>query len=163
VRTFEVEHEYALSPRELVGVVLDEDFLAARAREFGGSDPPTVHRDGDHVRVSGPRRIPVEHAPGLAKRLLPPDGLAEQTDRWDLTDADRPTAQWFVVVAGAPADLTGDYRIESTATGSRYQVTGRVAVRVPLLGGSLEGMVVDNVRDLVSAELRFLADWLARR
>ena len=43
------------------------------------------------------------------------------------------------------------------------EASGLVRVNLPLLGGKLEALVVDQVRQLLSAEVLFTADWLKQR
>lgn len=102
------------------------------------------------------RRLP-DAIPGALKKFTPADGRVTQTDSWGpLVDGVR-RGTWAVMPA-SPAAIRGEMTIEPTAAGSRYTVTGTVQVRVPLVGGKLEGYVAPLIEKLVGTQAEVLRD-----
>jgi hypothetical protein len=48
-------------------------------------------------------------------------------------------------------------------TGSELVVHADVTVKLPLIGGKIEGVVAEQVRSLLAAETAFTLEWLARQ
>ena len=61
----------------------------------------------------------------------------------------------------APVELTGDYVIADTERGSRMRLESVCRVRVPLIGGQIEGLVMSGLKVLFEKEGEFTADWVA--
>ena len=101
---------------------------------------------GLQLRTS--RRLP-EGVPGFLQRFTPPDGTVVQTDTWQAPLGDARAGSWSVTFPGSPAVLEGRTTVEPAAGGCRWTVSGTVTVRVPLLGGRIEGFVAPLLEKLV--------------
>jgi uncharacterized protein DUF2505 len=66
-----------------------------------------------------------------------------------------------VAVPGAPISLAGKVLLTTVPTGSRVRFSGTVDVKVPLVGGRIEGIIGDGLSNLVVEEQRFTATWIA--
>ena len=125
--------------------------LAARLRDGSTlvSSEPTP--DGGHRTVHR-RRLP-DAIPSFLLRFAPEDGQVTQTDVWAAPTADGArTGTWQVSFPGSPGEITGETRIEPSGSGSRWVVTGRVKVGIPLLGGKAEGLLAPLVERLVAKQ-----------
>jgi hypothetical protein len=60
----------------------------------------------------------------------------------------------------APVELTGDYVLADTERGSRMRLESRCQVRVPLIGGQIEQLVMGGLRMLFESEGEFTAEWI---
>lgn len=95
--------------------------------------------------------------PGFAKKFVGEEIRIVQRETWhDATSADL-----RIEVPGKPGTMGG--RITLTGDGMRTveRVTGEVQVKVPLLGGKLEGLVGDLLASAYDAEQRVGRAWLA--
>lgn len=155
-----VERGYDVAPRELLAVLTDKAFLAARSARFGGIGAPKVERVGDALIVTVPRQLPVDAVPGPFRAMVG-SGKLVQTDDWSEIDDDKVAGTWTTDVGDIPLDLHGTHEITGTEGGCRYVVTAKVKVRVRFIGGQAEGLVRQRLADLVSRELDFAATWLA--
>jgi len=155
-----VEHVYGVAPRELLDVLTDETFLAARSARFGGSGVPTARKAGPGVVVTVPRQLPVAAVPGPFRSMVG-DGQLVQIDTWTEVSDGRATGTWTTDVGGAPLDLHGTHEIVATDDGCRYVVTAEVKVRIRFIGAQVEGLIRQQLADLVSREQGFSAAWLA--
>ena len=114
--------------------------------------------DGGAVLVTT-RELPSGAPPSL-QRFVPPDGRVTQTDTWGPALDGVRRGTWQVVLPGTPGQVDGDMSVEPTGTGSRFSVTGRVTVRVPLIGGKVEGTLAPLVERLVHRQGEVLRDAL---
>ena len=62
----------------------------------------------------------------------------------------------------APVELTGDYILADTERGSRMRLESTCRVKVPLIGGQIEQLVMGGLRMLFAEEGEFTADWITR-
>ncbi len=114
--------------------------------------------DGGAVLVTT-RELP-SGAPPPLQRFVPADGRVTQTDTWGPAVDGVRRGTWQVVLPGSPGQVDGDMTVEPTGTGSRWSVSGRVTVRVPLIGGKVEGMLAPLVERLVHRQGEVLRDAL---
>jgi hypothetical protein len=64
-------------------------------------------------------------------------------------------------VPAAPLDFNGNYVLGQTATGSELRLNSLCTVKVPLIGGKIEQLILDGLRHLFDAERDFTQDWIA--
>lgn len=64
-------------------------------------------------------------------------------------------------VPTVPVEISGEYVLAETATGSRMRLQASCGVRVPIIGGGIETLLVSGLRTLFSKEGEFTADWIA--
>ncbi|MCW2605681.1 MAG: uncharacterized protein JWO60_374 [Frankiales bacterium] len=103
------------------------------------------------VRLVQTRRLP-DGIPSFLRAFAPQDGTVTQTDVWGPAVGGVRVGTWEVAFAGSPGEIKGDTRVEPTADGSRWVVTGTVKVRVPLVGGKAEGYLAPLVEKLVAKQ-----------
>ena len=154
-------HDYDVPPATLLQTLTDEKYLLARHDRFGGVGTPDVAADGDDVVVTTVRQLPMDKIPSAAKGLVG-DGKVTQVDTWSHTaDADGSLGgSWKADMGTAPADIGGEYRIESLDDGCRYSCSVNVKVKIPFIGGKIEEQVRGYLDRLITKEQEFLADWL---
>jgi hypothetical protein len=101
---------------------------------------------GTTVRTS--RSLP-EGVPGYLKRFTPADGRVTQTDTWGAAVAGVRTGTWAVTFPGSPGVIGGSTTIAPGPTGCRWTVTGTVSIRLPVVGGRVEGFLAPLLEKLV--------------
>lgn len=123
------------------------------AAEVGTDDREvSVTRSTGEVVVVSSRSLP-ENIPGPLGKVVPAGLRPTQTDTWEAHPRDVVRhATWQVDSAGVPIRIGGTIRLEPTADGCRRVVDADVTVKVPLIGGKLEGMVADLTRKQAEAE-----------
>ena len=156
-----VERAYPLSPRELVELMLSDDYQRARSEQLGGTAPPTVTREGDVVVVRFPRRLPLDDLPGPL-RALAGSGDLVQVERWDSITDERCTATWSTE-SSLPGKAQGTFEVVPAPGGATYRVVATVDVKVPLIGGRISKEAEAKVAELVEAEMTFADEYLRTR
>jgi len=157
-----VEHVYGVSPRALLAVLTDEQFLAERGRRYGGRGEADVTRSDGTIVVRVPRQLPVDAVPGPLRRFVG-NGALVQTDTWSQIADDTIVGTWAADVGRSPLVLSGRHEITRTDGGCRYAVTAEVKVRIPLGGGAAEKLVRQRLEELVQGEQQFAAAWLDKQ
>lgn len=61
----------------------------------------------------------------------------------------------------APVELVGDYTLADTECGSRMRLESTCRVKVPIIGGQIEQLVIGGLKLLFADEGEFTTDWVA--
>ena len=157
VQTFSLTRTYAVPPADLVALLLDPDFVAAKARRSGDVGAPTVSRSGSTAHLVIPRRVPAEGVPAAFRPFVPP--TVTQIEDWVIDD-NGAEARWRVEASGTPAQVVGTHAIRAAGGGSEHVIDGSVTVSVPFVGGKAEKMLSDFLEQLCADEEAFAAERL---
>ncbi|MGV9801517.1 DUF2505 domain-containing protein [Mycobacterium sp. NPDC003449] len=134
-------------------------------REVAPQSELTGFRSGaDGIDVTFRQVLPGSDLPAIVRSVIPLDMAITREQHLDPYDPGRDEAMghYTATVAHAPGRLDGRYRLTATGTGSQLQFTSSCKVPVPLLGGKLEGMVLQFMKEVLVAEEAFTADWIAQ-
>lgn len=104
--------------------------------------------------------------PAVAQKVVPVTELViTRTQHFDPFDPDqrRADGSFDATMLRAPGRLNGRYAITETAAGSQLQIASTCKVSIPLLGGTIEHMVLNGMRQLYDGEGKFTADRIAGR
>jgi Protein of unknown function (DUF2505) len=170
-RSFDISADSPAGAGQVHSAFSDEGYWLARLADSGDEvatlDSLIVDADGT-VTVTftqGVRRgqLPglVSRVPGLAALFNRGGVKAVRIETWRRIGSDRLAAEVSVVVPGAPISLAGKVMLIPASTGSRVRFSGSVVVKVPLVGGRIEGIIGDGLSNLVVEEQRFTAAWIA--
>lgn len=160
---FELEQRLRGTPDAVLDVLLDRDFLDARAElpKLGSAELLELSRTDTTARV----RVRMRFAGDLSSLVT------AVVDPAKLTWVDDAT---FVLAArGARHDILPDHYADRLSSryddvlhgdgeATRRVLTGTVKVRAPLVGGRVERAIVSGLREFADAEARLLNDWLLR-
>jgi hypothetical protein len=104
--------------------------------------------------------------PAVAQKVVPVSELViTRTQHFDPFDhaKRRADGSFDATMLRAPGRLSGQYAITETAAGSQMLITSMCKVSIPLLGGTIEQMILSNMRHLYDGERQFTIDRLAGR
>jgi hypothetical protein len=155
-----MEFSHALSydaPTGEVAAMLADRGFREQVCEATGSTRWEVSIDGGRVVVDQAR--PTRGVPPFARTLVGDEIRIVRRETW----ADESSADLTVEVPGKPATFSGAITLGADGDRSVESVTGRITVRIPLVGGRLEGLVADVLRQAFEAEQRVGRAWLAAR
>lgn len=150
----------------------DIDYLRERLQELGGANTELVeHESTDSgLRFEVRQGVPVDTLPTAARTFIGGDLIIDRSESWRRAEENHYTGEIAAEMAGVPCTITGSMWLrglldqdEEPKGRSEFLVDGHVRVNIPLLGGKLEGLVVDQLRQLLAAEVLFTADWLKQR
>lgn len=162
-------HSFALSADYPVGVdavfaaFTDRRYWLARLADSGADtatlDALTVDGDGA-VEVTATQRLHRDRLPGLAVQFLRGDLEVVRRELWHPVRDGTSRGSVDAAVTAVPAALSSNTALVPIAAGSRLTVSAAVRVKVPLLGGRIEGLIAGALGDLLVAEQRFTETWL---
>lgn len=148
-----ITHEFPAAPDKVYGLFTDRDFLQERLTATGGLDPAVDRLDvaDGTATVVTRQSIPASALPSMVASMLPGDPVTERTENWR-ADGDGYAADFTVVIKGAPATLKGTMTLLAASAGSTLVVAGSASVPIPLFGGKVEQIVVEQVTALLERE-----------
>jgi hypothetical protein len=157
----------ATPPRPAAAVfaaMVDADCLRARLAKLGGRNAALLEHEADaeHARFRVQHGLEPEDMPSAVRNFLPADFVIIRLETWRRDDEGRYTGMADVDVPGTPADATGQMGLRDAGTGSELRIRTDVTVRVPLLGGRIEGSVGQQILKLLASETAFTLDWMNR-
>jgi hypothetical protein len=167
-RRIEHRHLTAASAEAVAEVLADEAYLRARLERLGGEGARLLEhrkREGE-IAYRSRQGVGVERLPTVARALLAGDLVVS---REETLRRERP-GYWVgvvkAVVIGAPVTVDGEQILsdvdDSGADGSSMlAIDVQLNVRIPLMGGTIERLVSDQLRRLLVAEAQFTDEWLA--
>lgn len=89
--------------------------------------------------------------PDVAKKLVGETITVVQTDRWDRR-ALRGGLQ--IEIKGAPVSIRADMQVKPDGTGSANHFVWEVKCNIPLIGGKIEKVLMEDVRIKATADAR---------
>lgn len=114
--------------------------------------------------VSFAHIVLAEDLPAIARPVVPARFVVTREQHFEpLEPAGEASGRYRALVPVAPVDVSGDYILTDTDTGSRMRLATVCKVRVPIIGGQIEQLIVNGLQSLFAEEGRFTREWLADR
>ena len=143
----------------------DDRYWLARLADSGADaatlDDLAVDPDGG-VAVATTQVLRADRLPGLVTQLHRGDLRITRREVWTPLAGATSTATIEAAIPDAPFSVTGSGTLQAAGAGSKADFLVRVEVRIPLLGGKVEGFIGNQLVDLLIAEQRFTSEWIAR-
>lgn len=153
-----VQH-YPAAPSAVMAKFADRAFLDGRLQAAGGLEPSVNELTGtpaEGLTISLQQSIPASALPSMVASMIPGDPVTIRTEKWR-ADGDSYLADFDVVIKGAPASLKGTMTLAPVEKGSTLTVDGSASVPIPLFGGKIESVIVEQVEQLLRAEEKYTA------
>lgn len=164
-RSFDFSAEYDASVERVRAVFGDKTYWLARLADSGSDetrlDALEVGTDGS-VRVATTQVLRRDRLPGIAAQFIRGDLSIKREEAWSAARDGAATAATKASIPGAPAKVDGTVRLAGKGSGARAEYHVTVEVGVPLVGGKLEDVIRNELKDLLAAEQRFTAAWLTQ-
>jgi hypothetical protein len=135
----------------------------------------TVFRSDDSgTDIEFVQNLPREYLPAVARTVMPADMIITRQQHFDPYDHENNRARgtFAASVPHAPGRFSGDYFLTDAApaatsgaretSGSALRLASVCKVHLPLVGGILEDLILQNLKLLFKAEEAFTADWIAK-
>ncbi|OBF28697.1 DUF2505 domain-containing protein [Mycobacterium sp. ACS4331] len=164
-RSFDLAAEYPGSVAEVHSALSDRQYWLSRLADSGADDAVldalTVGAAGG-LRVATTQVLRADRLPGLVTQLHRGDLRITRQEVWSPVTGGTSTATIAAAIPGAPVSVTGSGRLQGTATGSKADFRVEVEVKIPLVGGKVEGFIGTQLVELLVSEQRFTSSWIAR-
>jgi hypothetical protein len=131
---------------------------------FAPSEITSYRTDDAGTDVEFVHTLPRSHLPPVARHALPIDVVVTRRQHLDNFDhaRNRAAGTYSASIPHAPGRLSGRHLLTETDFGSSLEFDSVCKVWVPLIGGSVEQMIIDGITDLFDGEREFTADWIAK-
>jgi len=162
-RSFDGSTESPTSVEHIYAAFCREDYWRARmASEDGSATLDSVVIDpGGAVVVHVTQHLGRQMLPAAVTRLIPGELKLAYTESWTPDDAEHAHGQVAVAVSGGLGSCRANTWLEPSAAGSRLRFTGRVDVKIPLVGGALEKTIEAGLAESIADTLRYTTAWIA--
>jgi hypothetical protein len=146
------------APRADVFAMLSDPMFRQAAAEATGviSADVTITPNGEGISVLIDQVQPTEGVPGFAKRFAGETTRAVQTEEWN-----SPVGGTISIeTPGKPTSIKGTLTLTESGGRTTETMEAEVKVKVPLIGGKLESLMVDLVASGMDKEQTAGAVWL---
>lgn len=165
-RSIDYRSSSQYSAADVYATMTDPEYIKARLEQIGGPGAALLDHsaDADSARYTVRHGLASRDMPSIVRNALPGDIVIERAERWSRRAPGHYTGDVDVTIRGTPASADGGMRLQDLAAGgSELVVRAEATVRVPLIGGKIEGVIADQVRQLLAAETAFTLEWLRGR
>ena len=146
MQTFTDTQRFTQTPDVVLAKYTDPDFLQRKYVELGRQDIEVLEQRVENGRA----RLRIAYSdkaetdvPDFAKRFMPERTHVVQTVGWDL---ERKVGRIQVEPKGAPVKVQGELRMEARDGGALNTIHWTVSCAVPLIGGKLEKLLMEGIR-----------------
>ena len=137
-----------------VRAMLTDPAFREKAAWSQGATTVTVAVDGGQVRID--MVSPNTDVPAFARKIAGETVHAIQTEEWS-----GHSATFAITTPGMPAGVTGTRTLVADGEGCVDSFEGEAKARIPLVGGKLEGLIADRLREGWDTEQGVGVAWLA--
>lgn len=133
-------------------------------RNFTPSEITSFSSDERGTDIEFVQEIPRSDLPQIARAVIPSDMVITRTQHFDPYDHanNRAEGTYAASIPHGPGRFGGRYLLTETDTGSQLRLASVCKVWIPLVGGSLEDLILHHIKYLFDAEESFTADWIAK-
>lgn len=146
-----------LEPAAVAAMYADPRYAEIRARGLRASRTESSHT-GDPAgafTVTTVLEMPTNGVPDVARPFVGSSISVREEQTWQAPGSDGTrTGRTVMTVAGAPASMTADLRLEPDGSGTRITIDGELVAKVPLIGGRIEKAAVPYISKVLRAEER---------
>lgn len=139
---------------------LMDSYLAVIPR----SEVTSFHTDDRGTHIEFVHIVPRDYLPPIGRSILLVDLVITRKQHFGPFDHAAACAEgtYSASIPRAPGSFRGQYTLRETDDGSALRLASECKVHIPLIGGSLEGMILDGMKDILDSERAFTADWISK-
>lgn len=163
-RSFDMATEYGATVEQVYGAFCSKDYWLARLAESGADiyslDSATDDGAGgmDFITTQTMR---APGLPAMITQLHRGDLSAIREEHWGPLIDGRALGTVQGRIPAAPLSIDGTAVLMPCEAGARLELTTTVEVRIPLLGGKVENMIGQHVKELLRLERDFTMAYLS--
>ena len=154
---FSHELSYEAPPEEVYAMLADPSFRerVSLAREVVSFDV-TLTPTGSGFTLVNDQIQPTAGLPSFAKKFAGETTKAIQREEW----RDHSSGTLTIETPGKPTSMSGTITLSSSPGGTVERVDLEIKAKVPLIGGKLESLMADQVREGMDIEHQVGQAWL---
>lgn len=157
-----VTEDFPAAAATVFALITDRDFLTERMVAGGGIEPKvlSVETVDGVTTVVTQQSIPASVLPAMVASMMGGDPVTERTEAWR-ADGDGYTADFALVVKGAPAGVKGTMRLAAAGSGSALTTAATANVPIPMFGAKLESVISEQIGTVLTTEAAYTRAHLA--
>jgi hypothetical protein len=162
-RSVEVVVDSPASVEQVHAAFAREDYWLARCAEFDAAttlDSFVVDADGT-VTVDTTQHLSCRVLPGFVAKAVPGDLKMLHSETWWPAGDHDVRGQVRVSAPGALGTGHADTRLVASGDGSQLRFDATVQVKIPMLGGRIEGYVGRQLAANITVIQRFTTAWIS--
>jgi hypothetical protein len=161
-RKFDFTEDFDVTPERAHAALTDDALWDRRTKEV--SDHASVeytHRPDGGFDVVISEGVGASVLPGFVRKVIRGDLVITRKDSWGPLRGDRASGTLEGGSTGLTSKVRGTFELVPHGTGSRLTLKGTAEVKVPFVGGKIEGMVTDMIGKMVHSESKQAREYLA--
>jgi hypothetical protein len=164
-REFDYRSTWPYPTDEVYATMTDPEYLRARLARIGGPGAALLehHSDADGVRYRLRHGLDAQDMPAAIRTVMPGNITIERAESWKKQGPGRYDATVAVTIHNTPASAAGGMQLHDANPGSELILRLDISVKVPLIGGRIEDVVVGRIGELFDLETQFTREWLEQR
>ncbi|MDJ0392147.1 DUF2505 domain-containing protein [Rhodococcus sp. G-MC3] len=159
-RDFQFTINSTHTPAEVHEALTSEDQWMARfakAKKTEGYEL-IAHEDGAFT-VDISEEVGTSELPGFVKKVIKGKLMITRTDHWGPLNGDTADGTLTGGASAVSAKVVGTMALRPDGDGAVLTVAGQSTVKIPLIGGKIESLINDMIRDMVDQETRETVEW----
>ncbi|MCV7175843.1 DUF2505 domain-containing protein [Mycolicibacterium sphagni] len=161
-RSFEIVTESAASVDQIYAAFVLEHYWRDRVAGDGSSTLESLRVDDDGVvDVQITQHLGRQILPALVANFVPGDLKLVYRETWRPTGDGTVHGQSRVLASGGLGSTRAENWLTPAGAASRLRATGKVEVKIPLVGGKLEKSIGASLEASIPATLRYTTRWIA--
>lgn len=139
----------------------DQDYWTKKYESMGASNITFEQfaASDTSLTVQCRRDVPAD-LPGFAKKIIGETNHVNQTERWTRS-GDSAHCDITIEVKNVPGGTTGTMDMKPSGDGTVWDADFDIKISLPLVGGKLEGVMLEETRANFVKEKAFNDSWLA--
>lgn len=158
----EKQHTFDAPIADVWAMFLDKESHLAKFASMGHRDIEVLscEEDDSHLKIQIQRVVDID-VPGFAKKFLKPSNTVISTDTWADQGDGTYGGTFEIDIKGTPVEARGRTRL-APADDSRtdYTISVDIKVKVPLVGGRIEGFAKGDIEKQIDQEFLAGDSWL---
>jgi hypothetical protein len=152
---------YDATVDQMWAMITNQDYVKAKYESMGASNIvfTTFDVSDDSFTMVTERDVPAD-LPGFAKKIIGETNHVTQTEKWTRT-GDSASATEEILVKNVPGGTTGTMQLSPSGTGSSWAADFQIKIGIPMVGGKLEGVMLEETGKNFKMEKAFNDTWLA--
>ncbi|MBN4928400.1 DUF2505 domain-containing protein [Hoyosella rhizosphaerae] len=162
-RRTEYKKELSCTAEQVYKALSSRQYWDDRIADIGGTNASVVsfNASDNGIEVELQQFIKREKLPSVAQAVIKNDMTIIRKDTWGPFNGSA-TGDFFGTMKGGPGDIKGPRTITASGDGCVISATVEARVSVPIVGGKLEKLLLQNVESLFSDEDDYTAKWVAK-
>ncbi|MCW4353331.1 DUF2505 domain-containing protein [Hoyosella sp. YIM 151337] len=165
-RRTEYRKEFPFPAEKVYEALATRQYWEDRLTAVGGTNARVVAfetNDGG-ISVELEQTIPRSKLPSVAHTVIKHDMVIQRRESWSALDgaASSASGELFAAMPGGPGDVKGTRKLAADGSGSIIEATVESRVSVPIVGGKLEKVVLQNLVRLYEKEDSFTEEWIGK-